>query len=195
MDLNVLREAASDCALCELHNTRVVPVFSKGNPKSKLMLCGMCPGPDENKVNNTAGKPFVGRAGKMLDQVLEDVGLEDIYITNMVKCYVKPGIRLKEEWCANCLPYIVNEIMLIKPYIVLTLGADATNALLSLDSSTKIGDTRGKIYNYFDNVFVVPTYHPSYLIRSGGKNSRGYIKMVEDLQLAMNKVFKERKVK
>ena len=184
MNLESVRKWAEKCTFCELHKGRVKSVFSKGNPDSELMLCGMCPGPDENKLSNTLGHPFVGRAGKVLDKVLEDVGLnlENTYITNVVKCFVTPGITLEQEWCDNCLQYFIAELAEIKPHVIVTLGADSTNAVLNTDS--KIGDVRGRAYKYAEDIFVIPTYHPSYVARQGGSGP-GYDRMIEDLNYAI----------
>jgi DNA polymerase len=185
MNCDTIREFASKCEHCELHTGRVQSVFSKGNPEADIMICGMCPGPDENKRTNTLGHPFIGRAGKVLDQVLEDVGLnlENTYITNVVKCFVTPGITLKQDWCDNCLPYFIAEIVEVYPSVIVTLGADSTNAILNTDS--KIGEVRGRAHKYTDKVFIIPTYHPSYVARQGGKGV-GYDRMVEDLNFAIS---------
>lgn len=194
MHLDDLKLLAASCTGCELSNGRVMPVFSKGASTSKFMLCGMCPGPDENKLANTEGKPFVGRAGKLLDLLLEDLGiaLDDIYVTNIVKCYVKPGITLEKHWCDCCLPYIINEIDVVQPNVIVTLGGDATNALMGFDPPMKIGALRGRVSSYTKDIMVIHTYHPSYVLRSGGKGSHGYNKMLDDLTLALE-IVKERK--
>ena len=172
---------------CELHMGRVQSVFSKGNPEADVVICGMCPGPDENKLSNTPGHPFIGRAGKVLDKVLEDVGLnlDNVYITNVVKCFVTPGITLKQEWCDNCLQYFIAEITEIEPCVIVTLGADSTNAVLNTDST--IGKMRGIAHTYAQGMFVIPTYHPSYVARQGGSGP-GYDRMVEDLNFAITTV-------
>lgn len=182
MDLNVLREIASTCDLCELHSGRFKPVFDKGNPNAKLFLCGMCPAHEENKK----GLPFVGRAGQLLDDIIDLIGftLEDVYITNMVKCFVAPGVSLKDSWVSSCLPYVISQISMLKPKAVITLGADSSNSLLGFPRDTKIGSIRHKIFNYSDNVKVVPTYHTSYLVRQGGKKSKAFDKVVSDFMLA-----------
>jgi len=181
IDLKKIQDVASECALCKLCEGRNVPVFAKGNEHSKFMICGMVPGPEENKV----GTPFVGRAGKLLDTILEkiDLTLDDVYITNVVKCALQPGIPLTQTWIDSCNVYLLAQISIIKPDVIVTLGADATNALLGFPLDTKIGQLRGKPQVYF-NKHVIPTYHPSYLLRGGGEKHKFFNKVVEDFELA-----------
>lgn len=178
-DLQMAEFISGQCELCPLHKNRLSPVFARG-PETDIMICGMIPGPDENK----AGSPFVGRAGQLLDIILRDVGLLDkVYITNLVKCALKPGIPLKQDWIDNCIAYILVQISFLRPKVIITLGADATNGLLGLPLDTKIGELRGKAHDYL-NTHVVPTYHPSYLIRGGGTQHKQYGKVIEDFELA-----------
>lgn len=183
MDLNDLRGIAATCEQCELHKNRVMSVFSKGNPDSKVMICGMCPGPDENNIKNDSGLPFVGRAGKLLDTILNDVDLtlDDVYITNVVKCYVKPGITLKKEWTAQCIQFLMAEVALIEPRVVVALGTDAAKAILNI-TSTSLAALRYKFYNVLgDDIKTIVTYHPSYFLRGGGKDHPHYNRIIEDL--------------
>ena len=177
--LKNIEGSSAKCTACELHGDRELPVFAKGNPVSRFMICGMVPGPDENK----AGSPFVGRAGGMLGSILGQIRLVDVYITNYVKCALKPGIRLTQSWIDSCSPIILAQISIIQPKVIITLGADATNALLGLPLTTKIGSTRGRAHEYF-TTHVVPTYHPSYLLRGGGMRHVHYPRVVEDFEFA-----------
>lgn len=179
--LAIIEQAAAKCTACELHKNRILPVFAKGDPDTNFVICGMVPGPDENEV----GVPFVGKAGKVLDSILDRIGLKDIYITNLVKCALQPGIPLKENWITNCFPIILAQIVIIAPLVTITLGADATNALLNLPSNTPIGRVRGKAYPYLTGL-VVPTYHPSYLARGGGEQHKNFETVVEDFRLAIS---------
>ena len=177
--LEMIESRAAGCKLCELHSNRIKPVFARGD-RSGFMVLGMVPGPDENK----AGSPFVGRAGQLLDIILGEEGLlGKVYITNIVKCALKPGIPLKQEWIDNCILYLLAQISRLQPKIILTLGADATNGLLGNPLDTKIGDLRGRAHDYM-GTHVVPTYHPSYLLRGGGVNHKQYSKVKEDFELA-----------
>jgi DNA polymerase len=181
IDLNKIQDVASTCTLCELCKGRNKPVFAKGNQHSKFMICGMVPGPEENKV----GTPFIGRAGKLLDIILEriDLTLNDVYITNVVKCALQPGIPLTQPWIDSCSVYLLAQVSIIRPDVIVTLGADSTNALLGFPLDTKIGKLRGNPQVYF-NTHVIPTYHPSYLLRGGGEQHKFFNKVVEDFELA-----------
>lgn len=183
MDLKILESSAASCECCELHKGRNKAVFARGNPQAKLMICGMVPGPEENK----AGSPFIGRAGIMLDNILStaDIKQDEVYITNAVKCALVPGVPLKEEWIGPCLPYLLAQITLIKPKVIVTLGADASNALLGQPLDTKIGGMRGKPHKYAETIYVIPTYHPSYILRGGGVKHKHYHRVVGDFELAM----------
>ncbi len=183
MDLDEVKECASKCTLCGLHIGRNKPVFSKGNEESSIMICGMVPAAEEN----AAGIPFVGRSGKLLDNIIEDAGLslDSIYITNLVKCFLAPGISLKKNWVDCCLPYIVCQIHIIKPKVIITLGKDASVGLLSLDQSKSLKSIiTNRPYTIYNNIKVMPTYHPSYLLRAGGKNHIKYEDVVECFMLA-----------
>lgn len=184
MELQELIDTASTCCQCDLCRNRNVPVFSKGSIESDLMICGMCPGPEENKV----GIPFIGRAGKLLDDILSDIKLtsEQVYITNIVKCFVKPGIPLSEDWIMPCLPYFINEISLVKPKVIITLGADSSRALLNKKSDTPLFKMRNKVYHYTHTVDIIATYHPSYLVRKGGREHIHYNRVIEDFNIALD---------
>ena len=183
MNLHQLEKAAAICTECELYKGRINPVFAKGNPKSKIMICGMVPAWEETR----AGIPFVGRAGQLLDIILEQINLtlNEVYITNICKCFLAPGKSLKQEWIDVCLPYLLVQIDIIKPKVIIALGADTSNALVVRGDEKKraIGHMRGRIYK-FGETSVVPTYHPSYLVRGGGQQSPGYNDVINDFLLA-----------
>jgi len=183
LDLQTLQNIASSCTLCELYRGRSNPVFAKGNPQSELMICGMVPADEENKV----GLPFVGRAGKLLDKILADVGLtlDSVYITNLVKCYLAAGLSLQQPWIDSCLPYLIVQIDIINPKVILTLGKDASVTLLGIDPKTSLGSVVGKVFEY-GNIKVIPTYHPSYLLRGGGEKHKSYSNVIKDFNLAKN---------
>jgi len=109
--LEKVRTVAAECVACELYKGRINPVFDKGNPIAKIMICGMVPAHDEN----LAGVPFVGRAGKLLDIILHDVNLtyNDVYITNLVKCFVAAGKPLSKKWIDSCRPFLDEQIRLL----------------------------------------------------------------------------------
>ena len=181
IDILELESYASDCTLCSLHKGRLHPVFAKGNINSNIFICGMVPAHEENKV----GIPFVGRAGKLLDRILESCNLilNDVYITNIVKCCLSPGISLKQDWIDCCLPYLVAQINEIKPKVIITLGKDASDGLFGRKTPS-MGSIRGKVFSYGDDIKIVPTYHPSYLLRGGGVNHKHMPRVLKDFELA-----------
>ena len=185
MDLEKVKRFAAECKSCELHSGRNNPVFSKGNEKSSIMVCGMVPASEENAV----GIPFVGRSGKLLDDILEDarLSLDSVYITNLVKCFLAPGISLKKDWVDNCLPYLICQINIIKPMVIITLGKDASIGLLGLKNNKSLKSIIDESpYIMYNNITVMPTYHPSYLLRAGGKNHIKYKDVVECFISAKN---------
>jgi len=187
MDLNKLQEVASNCRACSLYKGRLNPVFHKGNPNARIFICGMVPAYDENRE----GLPFVGRAGKLLDIILKDavLTLDDVYVTNLVKCFLAPGKKLIEDWINNCLPYLIVQISLVSPLVVVTLGADASINFLMLPEKTRIGAIKYEEF-YKDGISVLPTYHPSYLLRSGGEKHVHYSDVVDAFVRAKNIVNK-----
>jgi uracil-DNA glycosylase len=183
MRLQELESISSACTLCELCKGRNKPVFARGSIDTDIVICGMCPGPDENEV----GSPFVGRAGKILDEVIEHASigapeLLDVYITNLVKCYVKPGIELDQVWMDACLPYFIVQLKLINPKVIIALGKDVSNYLLGTKLEMK--DMRGKAHDYIGGMKIVSCYHPAFIVRSGGIVSKYFGTMVEDFKLA-----------
>ena len=182
MDLQELQHSASICTQCNLYKGRIKPVFAKGNPEAKIMICGMVPADEENN----SGIPFVGRAGKLLDQILNDIGLtlDDVYITNLVKCYLAAGKPLEQNWIEACLPYLMIQIETIRPRVILTLGKDSSINLLGIAADTTMGSIRGRIFDYVAGIEIVPTYHPSYVLRNGGRSGNLYKVIARDFQLA-----------
>ena len=163
-----LRQVAAEvvvCPKCELARTRTHAVPGDGNPHARVMLIGEGPGWHEDQQ----GKPFVGNAGKFLNELLAKAGLkrEEVFITNVVKCR-PPGNRdpLPEE-IAACSPYLARQIELVAPRVIVTLGNFATKHLLQ----TKEGITklRGRTHPHPSGATVVPTYHPAAVLRGGAE--------------------------
>ena len=180
MDLTDLERQASACELCELYKGQNQSVFAKGSEASNIVVCGMCPGPEENKV----GIPFVGDAGKILDKIfLEAFGNDslslDVYITNLVKCFVPPGTQLQQKWMITCLPYFIVQVKLINPRIIVALGKDVSNFLLN--NTLPMKSMRGKLFDYM-GIKLLSTYHPSYLVRSGGTKHKHFQTVVNDFK-------------
>ncbi len=160
---------AADCTKCALASTRTQVVFGVGDPHAPLMFVGEAPGKDEDEQ----GEPFVGRSGKLLDQVmLEELGVsrERVFVANIVKCR-PPGNRdpLADE-IAACNHWLEAQLDLIAPKVVITLGNFATKLLLFGDPNAKEGITklRGKTYPWRHGAVLVPTFHPAAVLRSGG---------------------------
>ncbi len=156
-----LREEIGDCRLCRLSEKRTNIVFGEGNPEAELMFIGEAPGADED----LQGRPFVGRAGELLTRLITKMGLkrDDVYIANIVKCRPPNNRRPREDEIEACLPFLKKQIEIINPRVIMTLGDVATKALLGEIGS--ISKVRGKTYRY-NTIKVVPTFHPSYLLRN-----------------------------
>lgn len=163
MLLAELEREAAGCTRCPLAASRTTVVFGVGDPAADLMFVGEGPGREED----LRGEPFVGRSGQLLDRLVrEELGLArgQVYIANVVKCR-PPGNRDPHpEEVAACRPYLERQIALVAPRVVVTLGNFA--ARLLLDTTAGIKTLRGRAYPYGDAV-VVPTYHPSFVLRTG----------------------------
>lgn len=160
--LEVLQQEVAGCTLCqELAETRTQTVFGVGNPRAKLCFLGEAPGADEDRL----GEPFVGRAGKLLDKIIEACTLkrEEVYILNNLKCRPPGNRNPKPEESAHCSRYLIRQLELIQPEYICCLGAIAAQNLL--ETQTPIGKLRGKVHDY-RGINVVCTYHPAYLLRN-----------------------------
>jgi uracil-DNA glycosylase len=160
--------SAHDCALCKLSTGRRQVVFGVGNPEADLMFVGEGPGEQED----IQGEPFVGRAGKLLSQLIEGIGLTrgDVYIANVVKCR-PPGNRDPEpDEIDACTPWLDRQMELIRPRVVVTLGNFATKLLL--DTKDGITKLRGRTFPFTRasvQADVLPTLHPAAVLRGGGQ--------------------------
>jgi uracil-DNA glycosylase family 4 len=160
-----LRDVALACTKCPLAAGRTQVVFGVGDPAAALLFVGEGPGREED----LAGEPFVGRSGKLLDRLMwEEMGLtrDKCYIANVVKCRPPNNRNPATEEIEACRPYLEEQITLIGPSVVVTLGNFATRLLL--DSTEGIRQLRGKAFA-FGRGHLVPTYHPAYALRSGGE--------------------------
>jgi len=161
-DLESLRKSVESCHLCDLSKSRTKVVFGEGDPRAKLMFVGEGPGATEDST----GRPFVGRAGELLTRMIENVlylKREQVYIANIVKCR-PPGNRVPTPTEAfTCRPYLLRQIELIRPRIVMTLGGTAYRYLTN--DETPVSRVRGHIVRT-ENYLIVPTFHPSYLLRN-----------------------------
>jgi len=157
-----LADAVAHCTACKLSTTRTQGVLGVGDRNADWLIIGEAPGADEDRV----GEPFVGQAGKLLDAMLAAIGLkrgENVYIANVLKSR-PPGNRNPEpDEVAACRPYLLAQIELIQPKLIVALGRFAAQSLLDTDEA--IGRLRGRVHQ-FQNVPLVVTYHPAYLLRN-----------------------------
>ncbi len=179
MELNVLAEEVKGCQRCpELCSTRTQTVFGVGNPHARLCFLGEAPGADED----AQGIPFVGRAGKLLTDIIEKgltLNRSDVYILNVLKCR-PPGNRTPTpDEASNCWPYLERQLQIIRPEFIVCLGATAAQRLL--DTTQSIGKLRGRFHT-FGNSQVLCTYHPAYLLRNPAAKKDTW----EDMKLLMN---------
>lgn len=182
MDWPALRDAVSSCRACALCESRTQTVFGTGNPDADWMIVGEAPGMNEDRL----GEPFVGKAGQLLDLMLRAIGLtrdadttaRQVYIANSLKCR-PPGNRnpLPDE-LARCEPFLVRQIELVRPRVILAMGRFAVQALLRSDEP--IGRLRGRLHRYH-GVPLIVTYHPAYLLRNPLDKARAW----DDLRLAL----------
>jgi len=177
-DWGVLRERVAACTACaELCRTRTQTVFGVGNTRAEWLVIGEAPGAEEDRQ----GEPFVGRAGQLLNAMLLAIGLprETVFIANILKCR-PPGNRdPKPEEVSRCLPYLTNQIALLKPKIILAVGRIAAQNLLATDAP--LARLRGKLHTFGEaNTPLVITYHPAYLLRTPSDKRKAW----EDLKFA-----------
>jgi uracil-DNA glycosylase family 4 len=174
--LELIRENLGECTRCRLHKQRNKIVFGVGNPRAELVFVGEGPGHDEDMQ----GLPFVGRAGKLLTQMIEAMGLarEDVYICNVVKCRPPENRKPEDDEVATCSPYLYRQLDVIAPKAIVCLGGVAAQTLLK--TKDPISRFRG---NWFDfrNTKLLATYHPAYLLRN--PNAKGEV--WKDLQKVM----------
>lgn len=172
--LKELEIEIDDCKKCQLHNGRQNIVVSDGSPYASLMLIGEGPGEEEDKQ----GLPFVGRAGQLLNKMLAAINLkrEDVYITNIVKCRPPMNRTPLLDEIEMCFPYLDKQIKIVKPKLIVSLGSPATSTLLCTKKG--ITELRGKFFKYDENTYVLPTYHPAFLLRNQNKKREAW----EDLQ-------------
>jgi uracil-DNA glycosylase family 4 len=192
--LRVIREDIGDCTRCNLCRERTNIVFGVGDPHARIMFVGEGPGADED----AQGEPFVGRAGQLLNNMIQAMGIrrEDVYIGNVVKCRPPKNRTPEPDECATCGPYLMRQILVVRPEIIVALGATAAKFLLSATDS--MANLRGHIYDFqparhaalpqsaperdpdFATKLVV-TYHPAYLLRDPRQKKETWL----DLQIVM----------
>jgi len=177
--LEEMRNGLSGCTRCPLAEKRINIVFGAGNPQARLVLVGEAPGRDED----VKGLPFVGEAGKLLDKILQAMNLsrEEVYICNVLKCR-PPGNRDPQpNEIASCEPFLKQQLALIQPEIIVTLGRFAAQELLK--TTEPISKLRGHWHEY-EGIPLMPTFHPAYLLR----NPSGKRPVWEDMKQVMRRL-------
>ena len=166
---DALRSTVAACTRCALHEGRTQTVFGVGNTNADWMIIGEAPGAEEDR----RGEPFVGRAGKLLDEMLLAVGQsrECVFIANILKCRPPNNRDPNQDEAASCRPYLERQIQLVRPGIVLAVGRIAAQQLLQTDAP--VGRLRGKVHQLGDIPLVV-TYHPAYLLRSPSQKRKAW---------------------
>ena len=177
--LQLIREDIGDCTRCALHKGRNKIVFGDGSPTARLMFVGEGPGADED----AQGIPFVGKAGQLLNNMIAAMGLkrEEVYIANVVKCR-PPGNRTPEPDEGNtCSPFLFRQIDVIRPQVIVALGATAATYLLG--QRQPLAGLRGRVHAFRGSQLII-TYHPAYLLRDPRQKKEAWA----DLQLAMREL-------
>jgi uracil-DNA glycosylase len=175
--LEIIRADLGDCTRCRLHKQgRKQIVFGVGNPRARLMFIGEAPGADEDQQ----GEPFVGRAGQLLNNMIQAMGLrrEDVYIANIIKCRPPNNRTPERDECDTCSPFLMRQIAVIQPQVIVALGAVAAKTLLAINAS--MAELRGRWYDFRGTKLAV-TYHPAFLLRDPRQKKEAW----KDLQMVM----------
>ncbi|HEY2496044.1 MAG TPA: uracil-DNA glycosylase [Candidatus Angelobacter sp.] len=174
--LKLIREYIGECTRCRLHKGRTNLVFGVGNVNADLMFVGEGPGADED----AKGEPFVGRAGQLLNNMITAMGIkrEDVYIANVVKCRPPSNRTPEKDECDVCSPFLMRQIDIIQPKVIVALGAVAAKNLLAVNDS--MANLRGRWYDFRNSKLLV-TYHPAYLLRDPRQKKEAW----KDLQMVM----------
>lgn len=159
--LEQVRGELGDCTRCKLHQGRTTLVFGVGRPDADLMFVGEAPGRDEDQQ----GEPFVGPAGQLLTKIIEAIGLtrDQVYIANVIKCRPPQNRNPELDEVQTCAPFLFQQLDVIRPRVVVALGAFAVRTLLRSEQS--ISRLRGQVFDY-RGAKLVPTFHPAFLLRS-----------------------------
>ena len=177
-----LEKSIENCNKCKLCKTRQNIVFGTGNKNARLMLIGEGPGADEDRL----GEPFVGRAGKLMDLAFEAIGLkrEEVYIANIVKCRPPANRNPEDDEAMACMNYLRNQVILVKPEIIVLLGSVALKNILGKEYG--ITASRGKWIEK-KGIKYMPTWHPAALLRDETKK----IEFIKDLKLVIEELDKQ----
>lgn len=190
--LKIIRADLGDCTRCRLHQQgRKQIVFGVGNPKTDLMFIGEAPGADEDQQ----GEPFVGRAGQLLNNMIKAMGLEreQVYIANIIKCRPPNNRTPERDECDTCSPFLMRQIAVIKPKVIVALGSVAAKSLLAINDS--MSNLRGRWYDFrpagarsndpnWTSAKLAVTYHPAFLLRDPRQKKEAW----KDLQMVMKEL-------
>ena len=178
-ELADLRVEIGDCRRCRLSEKRTQVVFGTGSPRARLMFVGEGPGYEEDRQ----GLPFVGRAGQLLNRILQAMGMsrEEVYIANIVKCRPPENRTPLPDECDTCSPFLFRQIAILRPRVICALGSVAVQTLLKTSSS--ISRLRGEFRCLEDGTPVMPTFHPAYLLRNPEKKKEVWEDMKKILAL------------
>jgi len=173
VELEKIADEVRLCRECDLGSSRTNAVPGEGHPNARIMFIGEAPGADED----AQGRPFVGRAGKLLDKIITACGLKrsDVFIGNILKCRPPENRDPAAEEIISCLPYLQRQIEIINPEIIVALGAHAARTLLN--TNKPIGQLRGQFHQYYSGlgrapIKLMPTYHTAYLLRNYSQENR-----------------------
>jgi len=170
LDFGALRERVASCTACGLCEKRTQTVFGVGDEEADWMIIGEAPGENEDRL----GEPFVGQAGKLLDNMLRSLMLnrtQNVYIANVIKCRPPGNRNPHPDEVARCEPYLKRQVALVRPKLILALGKFAAQTLLKSDAS--VSSMRGRVHHY-EGVPVIVSYHPAYLLRSLPEKSKAW---------------------
>lgn len=169
-----LEKKVASCVLCPLHASRTKTAFARGNSEAKLMIIGEAPGFNEDKQ----GLPFVGRAGELLNKMLFGIGLaeSDVYISNVIKCRPPENRNPHRDEMVQCSNYLVEQIALVKPKVIIGLGRFAAQFLVGKSSPLK--DLREQLFSYQNIPFII-SYHPAYLLRNPRDKNKSYADLLQ----------------
>lgn len=172
-ELEKIADEVRQCQKCNLATLRTNAVPGEGNPNARIMFVGEAPGADED----AQGRPFVGRAGQLLDKIIAACGLNrsEVFIGNILKCRPPENRDPRAEEIISCFPFLQRQIEIIEPEIIVALGAPAARTLLNTNKS--IGQLRGQFHEYYPGlgkapIKLMPTYHTAYLLRSYTRENR-----------------------
>jgi uracil-DNA glycosylase family 4 len=179
LSLPELEAVAKQCTACRLHQGRTHVVFGVGNPHAELMFAGEAPGRDED----LQGEPFVGRAGQLLTRIIEAIGMkrQDVYIANVIKCRPPNNRNPEADEIAHCEPYLIRQIALVQPRLIVALGTFAAQTLLQ--TKLPISQLRGRFHTY-QGVKLMPTFHPAFLLRNPERKRAVW----EDMQMVQREL-------